>query len=657
MNQQSNKDIGILDLELYHLKHTNVDDTTAPDDTIIESFIKAIQTQLFQYIIKDRKKIIIFKGIDPFVKYINKQDKSVINAFAKNENLESIKKNSLLKINFGNSKLSLEMEREPQYVYKKNLFISLLESFVDLENMKTELRYLDESDLLSDEKCSIFNNKIWNQHELNFETKTINEEISLRIFYLLKEFMKPYMKDEKINNEGFTQILNFNNSNDEENHRGYNLTLPAFSDDIQQNSLIKSFHCVKINELTTKLQCNDTISNNAFLHHLRSKSSSVPYLYPDVIPQDNHFICFIDINDINFDNSITQIYSQVGYHDISVTESSESVVKYDLCYNLRMWDKFNTFDKIEDVFNYYVEGLGIHRFILNDFIIKKVEQFITEMDSWILLKFLNAKLKQNTNIKIKLKDGFKFLSSKILAALDMNNTFYTFGNETTNDITITIKEKSHSTYGNPREKIVLFKKHIAPILEQDVYFLFNLVHRILSEIDYTGKSNNSITEKINPNSSLSNNLEKIKLESPQKQKNKINKPISPKKKEADLIKLNGIKKNIFKLDILPKSDLLKIAKDNELKRELQKPTQEQIDKIFNLKLREIIKVFKNYDIGSGVGINVILSHDRLYGILNDSNSKLSGLDLDEFENLLNKLVTENKLLKFEISKEHFYRLK
>lgn len=650
MDPHNNKDIGILDLELYHLKHTN--NSTVTDEEAIETFITDLQKQLFQFIIRERKRILLFKGIDPFVKYINKQDKTVLHSIKNNAVKEQ--QDASLRINFGNGKLTLEIEKEKQYTYKKNLFISLLESLDNLETFRNELRYLDESDLLSNQHCSIFNNKIWNTNDLKYKTETISEEINLRVFFMLKEFMKPYMKDETIKNEGFSQILSFNKEN--EKTQNYDFTLPAFSDEIKQKTLIKSFHCLKITEMTTKLTCRDNVSNNLFLHSLRTQSSSLPYLYPDVVPQENHFVCFVDINDIIFDNSIKHIYSQVGYHDFSVTESSVPVVRYDCFYNLRLWNKFNSFESIESIFKYYFSGLDLHRSVVNEFLVAKLENFITEMDSWILLKILNNKLKPNTMIKIKLNDGFKFLLSKILCNLD-DKEFYNFVNEkSSNNITAILVDTSHLAYGNPRLKIIKVKERLAMLLKKDVYYLFNLVHQILSEI---GPSKDQIPlTKVNSNSKLSDKFDKMNNSSPNKQSNNLDTTtFQREQRKSNVSKISPPKKNIFNLDIMSQGDLFNIIKQNEIKRNLQKPSQEHIDRIFKSKLKEILKIFKNYDIGNGVGVDVILSHEGLYGIINDSSRSIANLDLDEFEELTANLVDSNELLKFEIDKDFFYRLK
>lgn len=651
MDPHNNKDIGILDLELYHLKHTS--NSTISDEEAIETFITDLQKQLFQFIIRERKRILLFKGIDPFVKYINKQDKTVLHNIKDNTAIEQ--QDASLRINFGNSKLTLDIEKEKQYSYKKNLFISLLESLDHLETFRNELRYLDESDLLTDQNCSIFNDKIWNKNDLKYKTETINEEINLRVFFMLKEFMKPYMKDEAIKNEGFSQILTFNKES-ETKHHIYDFSLPAFSDEVKHRSLIKSFHCLRITELTTKLTCSDNVSNNLFLHSLRAQSSTLPYLYPDVVPQENHYVCFVDINDIIFDNSIKHIYSQVGYRDSSVTESSIPVVRYDCFYNLRLWNKFNSFESIEGIFNYYFSGLDIHRTVLNEFLISKLENFITEMDSWILLKILNNKLKANTKIKIKLNDGFKFLSSKILCILD-DKEFYNFVNEkSSNNITAILVNKSHLAYGNPRLKITKLKKRLAILLEQDVFYLFNLVHQILSEIN--SLENQISLPAIKSTSKLSDKFDKLNNISPNKQSSKLNtKTFHKDQRKSNVSKISLPKKNIFNLDIMSQDDLFGIIKQNEIKRNLQKPSQEHIDRIFKLKLKEILKIFKNYDMGNGVGVDVILSHEGLYGIINDSSKSLANLDLDEFEQLTANLVDSNELLKFEIDKDFFYRLK
>ncbi|XBW37870.1 hypothetical protein QEN19_003445 [Hanseniaspora menglaensis] len=655
MSHVAKDDIGLLDLEYYHLKHTNGNRSSVDDkvnnEELVPKFIEAIQKQLFQFVVNERKKVLIFKGVDPFVKYVNRKDKSVISAFAAKETQEQKNVDSMLKLNFGNSNLRLDIKKESQYIYKKNLFICLLESMGKINELKSNLKYQDDSDLLTNEKGTIFNNKIWNQNKTKYETRTVSEEINIRIFQMIQEFMKPFMKNKDTANEGFTQILNFNH--DEENDFGYDLTLPAFSDNIKQTSIIKSFHCLPVNEFTTKLSCTENLTNNSFLHSLRSKSSSIPYLYPDVVPQDNHFVCFIDINDIEFDRSINLIYSQVGYHDDTITESSEAVIKYDLLYNLRLWDKFNSFEKIEEIFTYYISGLDIHKKVLNDFVIKKVEQFITEMDSWILLKFLNSKMKQNTVIKIKLKDDFKFFSCKILAKLDFKR-YYSFLNESSNDISILIKDNNHLAFGNPRQKVVVFKKSISLLLEQDIFFLFKAIKDIITCIEYSNTSSTLKPKK--PKCLITKGIEFIKHDTSINQKNRVFKPVTPVKDSATE-RLKANKNNMFKIEIMSKTDILNIVKKNELKRELQNPTAEDINRIFSIKLREIVKVFKNYDVGNGIGTNVILSRERLYGIMNDGNNLMSGLDLDEFENLLCKLVKNNQLLKFDVGKEEFYRLK
>ncbi len=104
-------------------------------------------------------------------------------------------------------------------------------------------------------------------------------------------------------------------------------------------------------------------------------------------------------------------------------------------------------------------------------------------------------------------------------------------------------------------------------------------------------------------------------------------------------------------------ELLNVVKENKKIADLAEPTEEQLKKLDEFKLRQIKKIFANYDCGNGLGVDVIMSHDRLYGVLCDSNKIMNHLDIDEYEKLLNQLIEKKELLQFEISKERFYRLK
>ena len=71
-------DIGILDLELYNLKHTEDNDISQ-----INQFLIDIQEQLEELIVNKRKRVIIFKGIEPYIQTNKSKYKSSIDTFNK----------------------------------------------------------------------------------------------------------------------------------------------------------------------------------------------------------------------------------------------------------------------------------------------------------------------------------------------------------------------------------------------------------------------------------------------------------------------------------------------------------------------------------------------------------------------------------------------
>lgn len=647
MTLAEDADIGILDLELYNLKHRDCNDLSQ-----IQQFLTDIQDQLEELIVNQRKRVIIFKGIEPYTQTNKQKFKSSIDTFNKQnfekERQKESKKN--LNINF-NSKN--DFQKDSNINYEKTLFVKLLESLKtnEISEFQKSLTYLHESDILTNGHCEIYNNKSWNINARKLTSVNIIDDIELRLFYILSNFLSPMMKDEAKHNEGFMQLLKFKNKSD--NKKIHSLIFPSFSDKITNNAPIESFHCMKINEFTTKIGCNEPLSNPHFIHALRSRSSSIPFLYPDVIPQNNHFVCFINLNDLEFDQSVRNVYSQVGYYEKKNLEKvSEDVFVYDLQYNLRMWEYFNDFKTLKSIINVYTgknTNNDVHKTVVNNYIMEKLCKFFQNMDSWILMKMLNGKVdsKKSIHLKIKEKDGFKFFAAKFLAFIDFKDkTFYNFTKNEHNYVEITLFNNNVRQFSNPDKKKVALTNKLNESLKDNINYMIDIVDIILKDT-----ANNT--------SGLTPVIKNLNVRTPDS-KNKVSKPLTPKTKlykAQEEKRINAIKKNIFEVDILNHEELLNVVKENKKIADLAEPTEEQLKKLDEFKLRQIKKIFANYDCGNGLGVDVIMSHDRLYGVLCDSNKIMNHLDIDEYEKLLNQLIEKKEILQFEISKERFYRLK
>lgn len=643
MKLHEDLDIGIIDLELYNLQNRNNNDISH-----IHQFLTEIQNELEELIVSKRKRVIIFKGIEPYIQTNKKHFKSSINTFNKKNLIKEKERENkqILKLDFSSKN---DLERDSNILYEKTLFIKLLESFKDSEikNFQNSLAYVKESKVFTNDQCEIFNNKPWNDNEKKCASDTIIDDIELRLFFILNKFLSPLMKDNSDNNKGFMQLLKFQNKFN--NKKIHNLIFPSFSDKATNNAPIEAFHCMSINDCTTKISCNEPLSNPDFLHSLRAASSSIPFLYPDVIPQSNHFVCFLNLNDLVFDHSVKNVYSQVGNYNNQecATDSSELFV-HDLKYNLRVWEYFNDHKLFKNIFDFYTTS-KVHTNVLNNFIMEKVCKFIQNMDSWILMKLLNGKIdtKKSIHVKIKEKDGFKFFAAKFLSFIDFKDKFfYNFTKDEYNFVEITLHGNHVSQFSNPDKKKFALTEKLNSYLQDDVKYMINVINSIYEET----KSNSS---------GLTPVIKNLSVKTPDS-KNKISKPLTPKSKmykAEEQKKINAIKKNIFQVDILNHEELLDVVKENKKAADLALPTQEQQEQLTDFKLKQIKKVFTNYDCGSGMGVDVVMSHERLYGVLCDSNKFMNYLDLDEYESLIQILIDSKQLLEFKISKERFYRMK
>lgn len=201
MTLAEDADIGILDLELYNLKHRDCNDLSQ-----IQQFLTDIQDQLEELIVNQRKRVIIFKGIEPYTQTNKQKFKSSIDTFNKQnfekERQKESKKN--LNINF-NSKN--DFQKDSNINYEKTLFVKLLESLKtnEISEFQKSLAYLHESDILTNGHCEIYNNKSWNINARKLTSVNIIDDIELRLFYILSNFLSPMMKDEAKHNEGFMQ--------------------------------------------------------------------------------------------------------------------------------------------------------------------------------------------------------------------------------------------------------------------------------------------------------------------------------------------------------------------------------------------------------------------------------------------------------------------
>lgn len=640
---QEDLDIGIIDLELYNLQNRENNDISH-----IHQFLADIQNELEELIVNKKKRVIIFKGIEPYIQTNKKHFKSSISTFNKKNLIKEKERETKqnLKLNFSSKN---DLERDSNILYEKTLFIKLLESFKksEIENFQNSLAYVNESKNFTNDQCEIFNSKPWNNNVKKCVSNTVIDDIELRLFFLLNKFLSPLMKDNSSNNEGFMQLLKFKNQSN--NKKIHNLIFPSFSDKITNNAPIEAFHCMSINDCTTKIGCNEPLSNPDFLHSLRAASSSIPFLYPDVIPQSTHFVCFLNLNDLIFDHSVKNVYSQVGNYNKheSVTESDELFV-HDLKYNLRLWEYFNDHKHFKNIIDFYTTS-QLHTNVLNNFIMEKVCKFIQNMDSWILMKLLNGKIdtKKSIHLKIKEKDGFKFFGAKFLSFIDFNDkSFYNFTKDESNYVEITLHDNHVSQFSNPDKKKIALTNKLNSYLKEDDKYMINVIHSINEET----KSNSS---------GLTPVIKNLSVRTPDS-KNKVSKPLTPKSKmfkAEEQKKIDAIKKNIFQVDILNHEELLDVVKENRKAADLALPTQEQQQQLLDFKLKQIKKVFSNYDCGSGMGVDVVMSHERLYGVLCDSNKFMNNLDLDEYERLIQKLIESNQLLQFNISKERFYRMK
>lgn len=203
-----------------------------------------------------------------------------------------------------------------------------------------------------------------------------------------------------------------------------------------------------------------------------------------------------------------------------------------------------------------------------------------------------------------------------------------------------------SQFSNPDKKKIALTNKLNSYLKEDDKYMINVIHSINEET----KSNSS---------GLTPVIKNLSVRTPDS-KNKVSKPLTPKSKmfkAEEQKKIDAIKKNIFQVDILNHEELLDVVKENRKAAYLALPTQEQQQQLLDFKLKQIKKVFSNYDCGSGMGVDVVMSHERLYGVLCDSNKFMNNLDLDEYERLIQKLIESNQLLQFNISKERFYRMK